>query len=112
MSIKKPMFFSAHLQKNILAGLVVLINFPSSEMKTVGFVTQVVRDVDTGEELAAVYMPTAPNPTSGYMEIVPMAKVMPTDWTIEEGMQFVISCGTSIRDPLRYRTDSTPECKP
>ncbi len=87
---------------------VVLINFPSSEMKSVGFVTQVIRDADTGEELAVVYMPTAPNPTSGYMEIVPMANVIPTDWTVEEGMQFVISCGTNIRENLRYRAGSNP----
>lgn len=81
---------------------VVLINFPSGEMKTVGFVTQVVRDAATGEELAVVYMPTAPNPTSGYMEIVPMSRVTPTDWSVEEGMQFVISCGTSVRESLDY----------
>ncbi len=88
---------------------VVLINFPSNEMKAVGFVTQVIRDLDTGEELAVIYMPTAPNPTSGYMEIVPMSKVTPTDWTVEEGMQFVISCGTSVRENLHFRTDANTE---
>jgi uncharacterized membrane protein len=81
---------------------VVLISFPHLEMKTVAFVTRVVREADTGEELAVVYVPTAPNPTSGYMEIVPLAKLTPTDWTVEEGMQFVISCGTSAPDTLRY----------
>ena len=43
---------------------VVLINFPSSEMKAVGLVTRVLIDTDTGKELAAVYVPTSPNPTS------------------------------------------------
>ena len=32
-------------------------------MKTIGLVTRVMRDKDTGEELAAVYVPTSPNPT-------------------------------------------------
>lgn len=82
---------------------VVLISFPHAEMKTVAFVTRVVRDPDTDEELAVVYVPTAPNPTSGYMEIVPVGKLTPTDWTVEEGMQFVISCGTSAPDTLRYQ---------
>jgi uncharacterized membrane protein len=87
---------------------VVLIDFPSRDMKTMAFVTQVIRDAATGEELAVVYMPTAPNPTSGYMEIVPMSRVTPTDWTVEEGMQFVISCGASAPESLDYSAKSAP----
>ncbi|MEO8159996.1 MAG: DUF502 domain-containing protein [Arenimonas sp.] len=72
---------------------VVLIDFPHAEMKSVGFVTRVLRDQDTGEELAAVYVPTTPNPTSGYLEIVPMSKLTPTDWTVDQAMTFIISGG-------------------
>ena len=43
---------------------VVLIDFPHNEMKTLGFVTKVMREQGTGRELAAVYVPTTPNPTS------------------------------------------------
>nr|WP_280859413.1 DUF502 domain-containing protein [Methylocaldum sp. RMAD-M] len=81
---------------------VVLINYPTEKMRAVAFVTRIVRDTETGEELAVVYMPTAPNPTSGYMEIVPFSQVTPTDWTVEEGMQFVISCGTSTREHVGF----------
>jgi uncharacterized membrane protein len=81
---------------------VVLISFPHLEMKTVAFVTRTVRDADTGEELAVVYVPTAPNPTSGYLEIVPLSRLTPTDWSVEDGMQFVISCGTSAPDTVPY----------
>ena len=72
---------------------VVLIDFPHSEMKSVGFVTRVLRDETTGAELAAVYVPTTPNPTSGYLEIVPMDKLIPTDWTVDQAMTFIISGG-------------------
>ena len=72
---------------------VVLIDFPHSEMKSVGFVTRVLRDESTGAELAAVYVPTTPNPTSGYLEIVPMDKLIPTDWTVDQAMTFIISGG-------------------
>jgi uncharacterized membrane protein len=58
---------------------VVLISFPTPEMKAVGFVTKVMRDTATGRELAAVYVPTSPNPTSGYIEIVPLDEVVQTD---------------------------------
>src|SRR3546814_6329265 len=47
---------------------VVLIDFPHTQMKSVGFVTRVVREQGTGRELAAVYVPTTPNPTSGRSE--------------------------------------------
>jgi uncharacterized membrane protein len=42
-----------------------------------------------------VYVPTSPNPTSGYMEIVPVERLTPTDWTLEEAMRFIISGGTA-----------------
>jgi len=62
---------------------VVLIAFPNPDMRTVGFVTKVMTDVQTGQALAAVYVPTTPNPTSGYMEIVPLDQLIkPTGaWT-------------------------------
>ena len=73
---------------------VVLIGFPSAEMKTVGFVTHVFNDSNDGRELAAVYVPTTPNPTSGYMEIVPTEKLIATDWTMDEAMTFVLTAGS------------------
>ena len=81
---------------------VVLINFPSAEMKAVGFVTRVIRDEASGEELAAVYVPTSPNPTSGYIEIVPLSKVISTDWSMDEAMSFVITGGTSSPERIRF----------
>ncbi|MEM7023281.1 MAG: DUF502 domain-containing protein [Pseudomonadota bacterium] len=81
---------------------VVLINFPSSEMKAVGLVTRTLEDEHTGQKLAAVYVPTTPNPTSGYMEIVPVERLVPTDWTIDEAMSFIISGGTVGPDRIDY----------
>lgn len=81
---------------------VVLISFPSSEMKAVGFITKIMRDKDTGKQLAAVYVPTSPNPTSGYIEILPMENVMLTDWTTEEAMTFVVTGGTNAPESLRF----------
>jgi uncharacterized membrane protein len=81
---------------------VVLIEFPSRQMKTVGFVTRTLTDEDTGETIAAVYVPTTPNPTSGYLELVPMHRVVSTDWTVEEAMSFIISGGAVSRDTINY----------
>ncbi|MEK6595445.1 MAG: DUF502 domain-containing protein [Pseudomonadota bacterium] len=81
---------------------VVLINFPSSEMKAVGFITKIMHDKDTGKKLAAVYVPTSPNPTSGYIEIIPLEDVILTDWTTEEAMTFVVTGGTNAPESLRF----------
>lgn len=81
---------------------VVLINFPSEEMKTVGLVTRVMDDADTGRKLAAVYVPTTPNPTSGYLEIVPIDRLTPTDWTMEQAMSFIVSGGAIAPENMTY----------
>src|SRR3546814_21172244 len=61
---------------------VVLIDFPHTQMKSVGFVTRVVREQGTGRELAAVYVPTNPTPTSGSLEIVQVWLLPHTDWHV------------------------------
>jgi len=81
---------------------VVLISFPSPEMKAVGLITKVMKDADTGAELAVVYVPTSPNPTSGYIEILPLADVVMTEWSMEEAMSFVMTGGTNAPDSVRF----------
>jgi uncharacterized membrane protein len=81
---------------------VVLISFPSPQMKTVGFITSLLRDETTGRELAAVYVPTAPNPTSGYIEIVPLDEVVYIDWTVEQVMSFVVTGGANAPGRVRF----------
>ena len=90
---------------------VVLISFPSPELKTVGFVTHTFNDANTNEELAAVYVPTTPNPTSGYLEIVSTSKLTSTDWSMDEAMTFILSGGAVAPDRISlhgtFNADST-----
>ncbi|HPA01250.1 MAG TPA: DUF502 domain-containing protein [Chiayiivirga sp.] len=72
---------------------VVLIDFPHRDMKAVGFVTRLLTEEGSGRELAAVYVPTTPNPTSGYLEVVPVENLTPTDWSVDQAMSFIISGG-------------------
>ena len=87
---------------------VVLIEFPSPEMKAVGLVTRVFRVADTGREVAAVYVPTTPNPTSGYLEVVPIERLVWLDWSTNDAMQFVISGGTVAPDRINYDGPHVP----
>ena len=81
---------------------VVLIEFPSKDMKTVGFITRILTDEQTGRQLAAVYVPTTPNPTSGYLEIVPLENLVPTNWSMDEAMTFIISGGAVAPEKITY----------
>jgi uncharacterized membrane protein len=87
---------------------VVLIDFPHTEMKSIGFVTRVLREQGTGRELAAVYVPTTPNPTSGYLEIVPVEKITPTDWSVDQAMSFIISGGAVSPDTIPFSPPGQP----
>ena len=102
-SVKK--FISVLQKKPDEVQRVVLIEFPSPYMKTVGFVTRVLTDSKTGKQLAAVYVPTTPNPTSGYLEIVPLEDLVSTDWTMDEAMTFIISGGAVAPDRIQYERE-------
>jgi uncharacterized membrane protein len=90
---------------------VVLIEFPSPQMKTVGLVTRIFNDAETGEEIAAVYVPTTPNPTSGYMELVPTSRLVMLDWTINEAMTFIMSGGAAAPSKLHYSKNTKGEIR-
>ncbi|MFY2765299.1 DUF502 domain-containing protein [Arenimonas sp. MALMAid1274] len=87
---------------------VVLIDFPHRDMKCVGFVTRIILEEGTGRELAAVYVPTTPNPTSGYLEIVPVEKLTPTDWSVDQAMTFIISGGAVSPDHMPFERNPAP----
>jgi uncharacterized membrane protein len=79
---------------------VVLIDFPQAGTKTLGFVMRSFADSTSGEQLASVYVPTALNPTCGYLQIVPSSKLVPTDISPEQAMTMIISCGAVVPERL------------
>ncbi len=71
---------------------VVLIDFPRPGIQAIGLVTS--RMVDTnGEEILAVYVPTTPIPSSGFLVMTPSNAVTHTDMTVDDAMKVVISGG-------------------
>ncbi|MBL9010768.1 MAG: DUF502 domain-containing protein [Alphaproteobacteria bacterium] len=81
---------------------VVLLPFPTPEMRAIGFVTKTFTDAASGQELAAVYMPTAVNPTCGYLEIIPIDKCVETDLTADQAMNMILSGGATAPDEVRF----------
>lgn len=77
-------------------GRAVLIEFPQRGQFSVAFVVgspsgRITRHL--GGEFLVIYVPTAPNPTSGYTLIVPTAEVRELDMSVDEALKFVISLG-------------------
>tara|TARA_A100001015_G_C14809460_1_gene640226 strand:+ start:302 stop:895 length:594 start_codon:yes stop_codon:yes gene_type:complete len=76
----------------------VLVEYPKKEMWAIGFMTRsTLRDLDrsyTGsDELVSVFIPTTPNPTSGYMVYVDKQVVKPLNIGFEEAIKTLISAG-------------------
>jgi len=75
---------------------VVLIQFPKNGHYCFAFVTGAMQgQVQTiaAEPLLNVYVPTSPNPTSGYFLLVPEREVVPLDISVEEAMKLIVSGG-------------------
>ena len=80
------------------AARVVLLDFPHPGAKAIGLVMRTLKDPHTGEEIAAVYVPTAPNPTSGYLQLLPVSKLVPSDMTMDQAMTMIVSGGAVTPD--------------
>lgn len=75
----------------------VLIEYPRKGLYTMAFFTQDTRGViqeTISEDVVSVFVPTTPNPTSGYLLFVPKTEVTDLDMSVEDAMKLVISGGS------------------
>jgi uncharacterized membrane protein len=96
---------------------VVVVQYPRAGLWTVGFVTR-----EIGHNLAAateapvrlvpVFLPTTPNPTSGWMVLVPEAELIELDLGIEDGLKLVVSGGIVSPDDLGTVIKTWPTTAP
>jgi uncharacterized membrane protein len=77
---------------------VVSVPFPSDTVRTVGFITRVTTDPRTGEGLCAVFVATAPNPTTGFVLVVKRSDLIDLNWTVEEAIRVIMSGGVLLPD--------------
>jgi len=77
---------------------VVLVPFPSERSRTIGFVTNELRDRASGEDLLSVFVATTPNPTTGFLLIVRREDAVALNWTVEEAVKAVMSGGMLIAE--------------
>ena len=87
----------------------LLVQWPHEGAWTIAFISgtpggDVVNHIPP--DCLSVYVPTTPNPTSGYLEIVPVEMITPTDWTVDQAMSFIISGGAVSPDTIPFSAPS------
>lgn len=78
---------------------VVMLEYPRKGMWTVAFVTgEGIRQAreQTGKDMISVYVPTTPNPTSGFFLMVPQGDVVKLDITVDDGLKLILSTGVLV----------------
>ena len=82
---------------------VVLIEFPRRGTRTIGFITNVESD-GSGNKLYNVFIPTSPNPTSGFLQIVKEEEIVRTKISVDAALKMIVSGGRispkEVRDKL------------
>lgn len=91
-SVSKQVVAAFQGQQSKAFKSVVFIEFPRPGMRAVGFMTGEVR-MEDGSLWNTVFVPTTPNPTTGFLQLVPVANVVRTDYTVEEGIKMIMSLG-------------------
>jgi len=82
---------------------VVLVEFPRAGMYSVGFITSEQHaevQQKTKENVVAVFIPTTPNPTSGFLVLVPEDKVTKLEMSVAEGIKYIVSLGSIAPEQL------------
>ena len=78
---------------------VVLVEYPRTGMWTLAFQTgagaEEVRD-KTGQDITNIFIPTTPNPTSGFFLMVPRSDVIELDMSIDDGLKMLLSVGVVV----------------
>lgn len=75
---------------------VVMIEFPHPGTYAIGFITSEQRaepQIKAGQNLVCVFIPTTPNPTSGFLVLVPESKVTKLEMSVADGVKYIISLG-------------------
>ena len=87
---------------------VVLVEFPIAGQKSIGFLSRTMIDSITGEELAAVLLPNAINPTSAFLQLMPLRNIIETDMSMEQAMSMLLTGGAVGPPALKFYNPGVP----
>jgi uncharacterized membrane protein len=88
---------------------VVLVEFPRPGSYSVGFITSETQGEvlqKAGSNLVSVFIPTTPNPTSGFLILVPQERVTKLDMSVADGIKYIVSLGSISPEHLKSSSSS------
>jgi uncharacterized membrane protein len=101
---------------------VVLVEFPRAGSHSIGFLTNKAQgepQTRTAEEIWTVFIPTSPNPTSGFLLMLPRKDIVELEMSVGDGMKMVISGGAVVppwpptaRPPVTGNNPAAAEFRP
>ena len=83
---------------------VAYVEYPSPGCRMLGFVTGNYHDVQTGQDVTTVFIPTSPNPMTGFIVIIEDDRVHNSDMTLEEASKMILSAG--LVAPASFQQES------
>ncbi len=90
---------------------VLLVEYPRKGMWTLAFQTGTEvgeAQCKTGREVINIYVPTTPNPTSGFFIMVPKEDVVELEMSVDEGLKMIISMGSVVPNPAEGGCPKSP----
>jgi len=91
---------------------VVLVPFPHANSRSLGFVTGEQKSLSPeGEKLISVFIPTTPNPTSGFLIFFPEKEITKLDMSVADGIKMIISLGAISPEHAAAEIASLPTSK-
>jgi uncharacterized membrane protein len=90
---------------------VVLVSFPHARSRSLAFVTGEQKSLGP-EKLISVFIPTTPNPTSGFLLLVPESEIIKLDISVADGIKFIISLGAISPDYAGHAISVLPAPPP
>ncbi|MDD2762494.1 MAG: DUF502 domain-containing protein [Opitutaceae bacterium] len=108
-------------QHRNLFSKVVLVEYPRKGSYTIGFITNKVRgeaQSKVDDELWSVFVPTVPNPTSGFLLMFPKQDIVELEMSVGDGMKLILSGGAVMpsppgsRGPVAVQNPSRPSAMP
>ena len=113
-SLLKQVFETIFSNKTQAFSKVVMLEYPRKGIWILGFVSAELKGEikeQFEEKMLNIFIPTTPNPTSGFLIFVPKKDVIELDMSVEEGLKFVISCGIVEPEKLAAKVKSKSKKK-
>lgn len=87
---------------------VVLVEFPFKGRYAVGFITNRIQNLEK-DTLCSVFIPTTPNPTSGYLVLIPETEILFLEMPVDDAIKYIVSLGT-LKVEFEWKEKSSFKC--